>query len=170
MDLIISFLSIQEVQLGIAVLLAVVGMFFVGYVGERVAADARLSKYANAFKLLREKAADWIITIAYTDVNLRDYNGIDYNEKAEALTEKFGRKIDPRMAFLVDRLEDETVKKLGLKIELEEVLALAERRYHELRFGNNGLILNPSDAPAAPAAQVLPANPIRKSKLAPITE
>jgi hypothetical protein len=153
-----AVLSDQSVQFAIALVITLICLFILGYVAEAVRADARLSKYVKAFELIGSKSADWIVTLRYGNIDLSNYNGIDYNDKAVALTELFGRDIDPRMAFLLDRLDEEVVAKLGLKIETEEVLAAAERKYNELRYGNNGLILNPKDAPAAPVvAQAAPA-------------
>src|ERR1051325_10621695 len=135
-ELAFAAMADPSIQFGIAVVVAFIGIEIVGFVADAVRKDARLSKYAHAFNVLREKAADYIITLRFGNIDLNDYNGVNYVEKAALLSEKFGRTIDPRMAFVYDRL-DEEVAKFGLHIESEDVIALAERKYNELRYGKN---------------------------------
>ena len=139
----------------LAVLIFAVG----GYVVSVVSKDYRLQKYKAVWELVRSKAADWIVTIRYGSIDLENYNGVDYVQKAADLATKLGHDVDPRMAFLMDRIEDEVLRPHGVKIELEEVYAAAERKYNELRYAPNGMYLNERDAPKAPV--VPPTSPTK---------
>lgn len=102
-----------------------------------VAASAALLAFRNSdlykankdkLDLLGEYAANWIFLAEFGDVDLTDYE-----MKADARVAAGLPKVDPRMLYVIDQLGKQANEKLGLHLNLLELLAIAERKYQELK-------------------------------------
>lgn len=82
--------------------------------------------------LLAEYAVNWIFLAEFGEVDLTEYNA-----KAVARVDEGLPYVDPRMLFVIDKLGEQASNKLGLKLNALELLALAERRYQELKHDEN---------------------------------
>lgn len=152
----------------IGILLSVVGMVIVAYLAKRYGSNENVQRAIKAGELLANQATDWIMTVRYGGVNLKDYNGVDYYEKSKNSPETLGRYFDARMLFVVDRVEESYFRATGRKAEFDDIWATAEKVYQLLNRADNGLDMNPeaakrkelanrpdvvSQSTAAPAAQ-----------------
>lgn len=135
-----------------AVIVTVIGMIIVAYVAKRYGANEKLHQALKMIELVGTQATDWIMTVRFGNVDLRDYNGVNYYDKAAASLETLGRYFDARMLFVVDRVEESVFRATGRKMEFDDIWPTAEKAYQLLNRSDNGLDMNP-EATARKAKQ-----------------
>lgn len=134
----------------------VVCMVVAVYLFNLVRTNEKLNKYVTVFKIVKDRAEELFLMVYVSNLdmtNIPDGIGgtIDYVERSEASIDIYGRKIDPRMLYVLDELE-KVFAKHGLKYESDVVIPRAEAWFQRLRHEDNGLILNDNDVPATSGA------------------
>lgn len=89
----------------------------------------------DKFDLLEKQAVNFIFLAAFGDVDLTEWQ-----EKSDARVEAGLAAVDPRMLYVVDKLELFVNTKLHLHLEFDDLLAIAERKYQELKFDDSSPI------------------------------
>lgn len=105
-----------------------------------------LKQYEGLIQALGQKIADLIIFAEWGD---------EYSQKADFYEKKQAERtaaglyyVDPRMLYVMDKVEQYALDRHGLKIEFDDVLPLAEKKYRELlnsgTFDSGGTSLPPA--------------------------
>lgn len=112
-------------------LIVVIVLVVVGFAATRALTAFRNSDLYKANKdkldLLAEYAANWIFLAEFGTVDLTEWEAKAAERVAQGLP-----YVDPRMLFVIDQLGKQANEKLGLNLNLLELLAIAERKYQEL--------------------------------------
>lgn len=80
------------------------------------------------WELVDDRIADLIWLIEFGDVDLADYQRRAEEREAEGLS-----TIDPRMLYLLDKAGEWVETRLGVKLDMEELLARAEHIFDEVK-------------------------------------
>ena len=83
---------------------------------------------ADKLDLLAEYAANWIFLAQFGEIDLTEWEA-----KSVARVDEGLPYVDPRMLFVIDQLGKQANEKLGLHLNALELLAIAERKYQELK-------------------------------------
>lgn len=143
------------------------GLFIIGYLVNLVRTNEKLSKYMTVLKLVKDRAEELFLMIYVSNMDMTNVDDgaggtIDYVERSEASTDIYGRKIDPRMLYVLDELE-KVFAKHGVKYESDILIPRAEAWFQRLRHEDNGLILNDNDIPASQGAAAQTASTAQKN-------
>lgn len=114
----------------------VVALVVLALAGALALAAFRKTEFYRSYKdridLAEAAAVNFIFLAAFGTVDLTEWEA-----KSAARVEAGLPAIDPRMLYVVDRLETYVNGKLGLHLEFDDILALAERKFQELKNDEN---------------------------------
>jgi|ERR1041385_3598660 hypothetical protein len=87
-----------------------------------------------------QKALDFILHAEYGE----EYNSVadEYQTKANDRVAKGLYYVDPRMLFVIDKLESYVDQKFNVHLEFDDLLAIAESKYRTVKEDPSNTLLN----------------------------
>lgn len=122
----------------IAVLFA--ALYFVGLAATALHKSQFFVQNELFIKAIAEKALELILHTEYGN----EYEAVsaEYEAKATARTDAGDFYIDPRMLFVIDKLETFVNTNFSQSIEFDDLLHIAEAKYREVKANESNSLLN----------------------------
>lgn len=115
-------------------------LYFIGIVANALAKTQWYTQNQLFIGAIAQKALELILHTEYGD----EYESVseEYDVKAQQRAEKGDFYIDPRMLFVIDKLETYVNKTFGQKLEFDDLLQIAETKYREVKHDETNTLLN----------------------------
>ncbi len=115
-------------------------LYFIGIVANALAKTQWYTQNQLFIGAIAQKALELILHTEYGD----EYESVaeEYDVKAQQRAEKGDFYIDPRMLFVIDKLETYVNKTFSQKLEFDDLLQIAETKYREVKHDETNTLLN----------------------------